>query len=303
MGLPVTMMLFLIFVSVERVNGPSECKGFLVKQVFYIPDSLEEYRTNCTSTCSELEPHLVVTEWGNQTWIGCFKNIEVAGYCVEYNSGLALGTLQEHTYGYCKDYDVPCPGKYNSRDSIKYRDCFYKNGGIPSSESSYRHQQTLEEELEACIGKQEAKNGEDPKISGKGNQNTKNTQCTENSTVNYIVISILSIMLTTAIIIIIVILMKRKEPSHACKNYEEGKATTDEELSNLNQNLGEAADEYHSLHIPPTSSSTSIQVGSPQYCTEPNDDIGHLSVDLKDDSGEPDNQIPVNETIEASPDN
>lgn len=219
------LMLFIPVLLPGLVNCPQlNCDGYLIKQVHYIPDSLEKYRTYCTSSCNKLEPHLVVNEWGNETWIGCFKNIPVAGYCVEYNSG--KGTLQSHQSGYCKDFDEPCPGKYDSRDSFKYRQCFYQHGGIQTWESLYESKRDLEKRLETCNG---------------------NTE--DNNTIYYMIIpiAILSIGLFLAIITILRI---KKQPPDTYNKKKDCQETETENMELSTSTDDNCHDEqgFHSLH-------------------------------------------------------
>ncbi|XP_062605004.1 uncharacterized protein LOC134266791 [Saccostrea cucullata] len=233
------------------VNCPQfKCKEYLIKQVHYLPDSLEKYRTYCTSSCNELEPHLVVNEWGNETWIGCFKNIEVAGYCVEYNSG--KGTLQSHQSGYCRDFDEPCPGKYDSRDSFKYRQCFYQHGGIQTWESLYESKKDLENRLETCNG---------------------NTCTEDDKTKYYMIIPIAILSIAFIFLAILTILKNRKQPTDN-KNMEGKESLTENtELSTSSANYCDE-EGYHSLHSSQdkqANKSAPVKAILHQPCSEPSD--------------------------------
>lgn len=131
----------LILILVIPLVG-SDPQHLLMENVTSVPRTLEEFKEETKGLkCNDpmhkityvLNPNSVGTS------IGCFHEIPVLKYCLEYTFKNGEVIIQQKDNAPCHDLSItPCEFKYFSPESYKFFECFEKYGGISSPKENQR---------------------------------------------------------------------------------------------------------------------------------------------------------------------
>ncbi|XP_061171035.1 uncharacterized protein LOC133189028 [Saccostrea echinata] len=122
---------FILITLMDPALAPKE--EIIMTKTDIIPRNKKEYleytkNINCSNGTY---PHYAVSSKAKETYIVCWKETTIQGFCLEFNFGGNI--VQPNVLADCRNYSLsPCQEHYSSIESYLIFECFQKYGGVPS---------------------------------------------------------------------------------------------------------------------------------------------------------------------------